>query len=209
MRMMIDLAFVVTATLAASAHAFADPAATDSKLSAECRAMVDLAAAAARNKSFYDLLLKNMEDQVRLDPRGTGENAYFDRFDADKTITLAGTVKEFQWTNPHAKTVLTVTNNDGKADQWAIEMNGAAGLARLGWRPKTLNPGMQITVTIHPLRDGSNGGHLLAAVLPDGKQMPGGRDRPGLLQQLRDQAAAADAAAAELLKKQELLGCGR
>jgi hypothetical protein len=139
MRMMIDLAFVVTATLAASAHAFADPASTDSKLSAECRAMVDLAAAAALNKSFYDLFLKNMENQVRLE---TWENAYFDRFDADKTITLAGTVKEFQWTNPHAKTVLTVTNNDGKADQWAIEMNGPAGLAAPPRRPSTQRAGL-------------------------------------------------------------------
>jgi len=207
MRMMIDLALVVAATLAASAHAFADPGSTDSKLSAECRAMIDRAAAAAFSKSAYDLLLKNLESQQAAFE--AWEKGYFDRFDADMTITLAGTVKEFTWTNPHAKTVLTVTNKDGKADQWTIEMNGPAGLARLGWRPKTLNPGMQITVTIHPSRDGSNGGHLLAAVLGDGKQMPGGRDRPGRLQELRDRAAAADAAAAELLKKQESLGCGR
>jgi hypothetical protein len=28
------------------------------------------------------------------------ENKYFARFDAEKTITLSGTVKEFQWSAP-------------------------------------------------------------------------------------------------------------
>jgi hypothetical protein len=104
--------------------------------------------------------------------------------------------------------MLTVRNEQRQADQqWVIEMNTAAGLARLGWRPKTLTPGMLITVTIHPLRDGSNAGHLLTARLPDGTQMNGGRDRPGLLQQVRQQAAAAESAVAELENKQRLLGC--
>jgi hypothetical protein len=57
----------------------------------------------------------------------------------------------------------------------AIEMNGPSGLVRLGWRPKTLTPGMAITVTIHPLRDGTNGGQFMTATLPDGRQMDGGR----------------------------------
>jgi hypothetical protein len=67
---------------------------------------------------------------------------------------------------------------------------------------------MPITVTIHPLRDGSNAGHLLTAgLLPDGTQISGGRDRPGLFQEIRQQAAAAESAIAELVKKQQLLGC--
>ena len=52
---------------------------------------------------------------------------------------------------------------------------------------------MLITVTIHPLRDGSNAGHLLTVRLPDGTQMDGGRDRPGVLQELRKEAVAAEA----------------
>jgi hypothetical protein len=33
----------------------------------------------------------------------------FAMFDADKRVTVAGTVKEFQWTNPHAFTLMMVT----------------------------------------------------------------------------------------------------
>jgi Family of unknown function (DUF6152) len=199
MRKIIDLVFLATVTLASSTYALADPASTDPKLSAECRAAMDLV---ARSESLYKSLIEN---GAAIE---ASEKKYFDRFNADKTITLTGTVNEFQWRNPHARIMLTVRNEQGQADQqWVIEMNTAAALARLGWRPKTLTPGMPITVTIHPLRDGSNAGHLLTAGLPDGTQMNGGRDRPDLLQQIRQQAAAAESAVAELEKKQRLLGC--
>jgi hypothetical protein len=102
---------------------------------------------------------------------------------------------------------LTVTNDDGKADQWVIEMNGPRALTPFGWWPSTLAPGMMITVNIHPLRDGSNGGHLLVTVLPDDTQMSGGRDRRALLQTLRNRAAAAETALEEMVKRQRLLGC--
>jgi hypothetical protein len=91
----------------------------------------------------------------------------FAMFDAEKVKTLEGSVKEFQWTNPHSWILLTV-DNAGKAEQWAIEMGGPGGLARQGWTPKTLKPSMPVTVTVHPLRDGSNGGQFMAVKLPDG-----------------------------------------
>jgi hypothetical protein len=94
------------------------------------------------------------------------------------------------------------TRRVGEVRRWRAR----AALARLGWRPKTFTPGMLITVTIHPPRDGSNAGHLLTAGLPDGTQMNGGRDHPGLLQQIRQQAAVAESAVTEL-EKQRLLGC--
>ena len=101
----------------------------------------------------------------------------FAMFDALKIVQLEGTVKEFQWTNPHAWILLNVANTENQPVQWAIEMNGPTGLARQGWLPKTLTPGMPIKVHIHPLRDGKSGGQFLAVTLPDGKVLgnPGGR----------------------------------
>jgi hypothetical protein len=100
----------------------------------------------------------------------------FAMFDASQKTTVAGTVKDFQWTNPHAWITLMVANSDGQLDQWSIEMGGPAGLARQGWVPKTLKPGMNVSVTIHPLRDGAHGGQFLAVKLPDGTQL-GNPDR--------------------------------
>jgi hypothetical protein len=94
----------------------------------------------------------------------------FARFDSNREVTLQGTVKEFQWTNPHAWIVLTV-DRKGRPEQWAIEMSGSSGLAREGWQPKTLTPGMMVTATIRPLRDGTNGGQFLEITLPDGTML--------------------------------------
>ncbi len=95
----------------------------------------------------------------------------FAMFDAEKSKALEGTVKEFQWTNPHSWILMTVDNAQGQPEQWAIEMGGPGGLARQGWVPKTLTPGMKIKTIIHPLRDGTNGGQFMAVTLPDGTQM--------------------------------------
>ncbi|HXJ00377.1 MAG TPA: DUF6152 family protein, partial [Micropepsaceae bacterium] len=62
----------------------------------------------------------------------------FAMFDADKKATLEGTVKEFQWTNPHSWILMNVANAQGAQEQWAIEMGAPGGLARQGWVPKTL-----------------------------------------------------------------------
>jgi uncharacterized protein DUF6152 len=100
----------------------------------------------------------------------------FAMFDADQRATLAGTVKEFQWSNPHAWIFVMVPNHDGQLDQWAVELGGPGQLARQGWTPKTLAPGMDVKLTIHPLRDGTNGGQFMALTLPDGTQL-GNPDR--------------------------------
>src|SRR5260370_5737642 len=96
----------------------------------------------------------------------------FAMFDADSKMTVEGIVKEFQWTNPHAWIMLTVADKEGKAEPWAIELNGPSGLVRQGWKPKTLTPGMPVTLAIHPLKDRTHCGQFMAGVLPGGN-LPG------------------------------------
>jgi hypothetical protein len=105
----------------------------------------------------------------------------FAMFDSDQKTTLAGTVKEFQWSNPHAWIFVMVPNHDGQLEQWAVEMGGPGQIARQGWTAKTLMPGMDVKLTIHPLRDGTNGGQFMAVTLPDGTQLgnPDRGQRPG------------------------------
>jgi hypothetical protein len=51
----------------------------------------------------------------------------FAAFDMQKTITLTGTVKEFQWLNPHSWIQMTVKDAAGNSTDWSIEP-GPAGL---------------------------------------------------------------------------------
>jgi hypothetical protein len=95
----------------------------------------------------------------------------FAMFDADKTVEMQGTVKEFQWTNPHSWLQVMVKDASGQEKEWSLEMGSPGGLARSGWRPKTVVPGDKVTVTAHPLKDGSPGGQLLTVVLPNGTKM--------------------------------------
>jgi hypothetical protein len=97
----------------------------------------------------------------------------FAAFDMSKTITVSGVVKEFQWVNPHTWIQMMVTDSSGNAVEWSIEMSAPSSLVRQGWKPKTLKPGDQITVTTHPLRDGRPGGSLVSAMLADGTRIGG------------------------------------
>jgi len=92
-------------------------------------------------------------------------------FDQTKTVTLSGTVKEFQWTNPHCYIQLMVKDASGKDVEWSLEMGAPMYLYAKGWRPSVLKAGMPIKVTINPLRNGDPGGVVLTATTADGKQI--------------------------------------
>ena len=55
--------------------------------------------------------------------------------------------------------------------EWSFEANGPGYLVRNGWKRESLKPGDKITVKANPMRDGSNGGNIVAVVLPDGKEL--------------------------------------
>jgi hypothetical protein len=76
-------------------------------------------------------------------------NAMFDR---NSQQVLTGTVKEFQWTNPHCWIQLVVASPTG-AVEWSIEMEDPRGAYRAGLRPDSFHPGDKISVTVHPAWD--------------------------------------------------------
>jgi Family of unknown function (DUF6152) len=102
----------------------------------------------------------------------------FAMFDGGKETKLIGTVKDFQWTNPHVFVDLVVTDESGRPTTWSLQMNGIAGYARRGWTRDTVKAGDRVTVVIHPLKSGEPGGNLMVIVLPDGRTLCGGVDEP-------------------------------
>jgi hypothetical protein len=89
-------------------------------------------------------------------------------FDQAHPLTLTGTVREFQWTNPHSYIQLVVKNDQGRDEEWSLEMAAPTYLYNLGWRPSTVKAGDTVTVTIAPLRKGGKGGLVLKAATADG-----------------------------------------
>lgn len=92
-------------------------------------------------------------------------------FDAAKTVSLTGAVREFEWTNPHCYIQLVVKGGNGQDEEWSLEMGAPMHLQRLGWRKSSLKPGDRIVVTIHPLRNGAKGGEVQTATTADGKPL--------------------------------------
>src|SRR5437588_2374791 len=96
----------------------------------------------------------------------------FAMFDAAKDVTLKGTVKEFEWTNPHSWLRVMVTDQKtGKPVLWAFELSSPARLTTMGMHANSVKAGDSVSVTFHPMKDGSRGGQFIQATLPGGKQV--------------------------------------
>lgn len=94
-------------------------------------------------------------------------------FKMDTRVNLSGTVREFQWTNPHSYIQLLVTDENGVDTEWSLELGAVNYLYNLGWRPSTLKPGQMISATIAPLSNGSNGGLAIEVTTADGRKLDG------------------------------------
>lgn len=85
-------------------------------------------------------------------------------FDLDKKVTIEGTVKEVQWTNPHIWIQLLVKDaSSGKVVEWSLESGPPGGMARMGWHSDSVQPGDHVSMVINPLKDGRPGGLMLSA----------------------------------------------
>ena len=84
-----------------------------------------------------------------------------------RTVTVAGTVKQFQYTNPHAWLVIEVPEA-GKTTTWSFEMGELSALTRAGIHKQDFEPGTKVTVTGHPMKDGRTAGSFNKAVRADG-----------------------------------------
>jgi Family of unknown function (DUF6152) len=89
-------------------------------------------------------------------------------FDLTKNVTIEGTVKEFQFTNPHSWLQIMVNNADGTTVEWDFEAQGPSSLLRVGIKAKTFSPGDKVTVVAHPMKDGRTAGALITATAADG-----------------------------------------
>jgi hypothetical protein len=98
----------------------------------------------------------------------------FAMYDRSRTVTLQGTVKDWQFANPHSELTVVVVENDKQAE-YKVEGASVNVLVRIGWSPKTFKPGDRVTVVMNPLRDGTNAGAFLRATLPDGRTLSAGQ----------------------------------
>ena len=95
----------------------------------------------------------------------------YSAFDMTGQKTVNGTVKKFDWTNPHTWVWIDVVNEQGVTETWGIEGMSPNYLARRGWSRSTLKAGDKITVTVRPMKTGEKGGTWVNAKRPNGETL--------------------------------------
>jgi hypothetical protein len=89
-------------------------------------------------------------------------------FDMDKTISVSGTVKDFQYTNPHSWLIVMAPGPGGKDVEWSFEAEGPSTLLRNGIKKSSLPAGEKVTVRTHPMKDGRPAGAWIDLTKGDG-----------------------------------------
>jgi hypothetical protein len=94
----------------------------------------------------------------------------FAMFDQSQVLYKSGTVKELQFSNPHAWLEIVVKDN-GNAATWAFEGGSVPQLIRLGWTKDAFKVGDEIKVGFRPMKDGSRGGQLMSVEFTNGQRV--------------------------------------
>jgi hypothetical protein len=96
-------------------------------------------------------------------------------FDTSKCQTVTGSIRNFQWMNPHSWVWITTVGAQGASDIWGFEIPAPSQLVSLDshWSHNSLLKGDKVTISYSPLKDGRRGGLANAITLPNGKVMHG------------------------------------
>jgi hypothetical protein len=102
--------------------------------------------------------------------RADAHHSFAAEFDAEAPIELTGTVTKVEWANPHTFFYIDVTQ-DGKVDNWALELGSPNGLMRRGWTRNSMKIGDTVTVSGWRAKDGSLKGNARSVVLSTGQKL--------------------------------------
>jgi hypothetical protein len=92
-------------------------------------------------------------------------------FDANKPVTLKGTVTRVEWANPHIWVYLDVKDDQGAVQPWQCEGGPPNTLTRNGWSANSLKPSDAVTIEGVLAKDGSKTCNARMVKLPDGRSV--------------------------------------
>jgi Family of unknown function (DUF6152) len=100
-------------------------------------------------------------------------------FDYTRQVTIKGTVKEVQWTNPHSYIQLMADGEGGEKVQWSVEIGSPSLNINMGWRKNSVKAGDVVTMNLSPARNGKPYGTLRVLTFADGQKLDGVAARVG------------------------------
>jgi hypothetical protein len=106
---------------------------------------------------------------VASSPGVQAHHSFAAQYDANKPVTLVGTVTKVEWTNPHARFYVDVKDDKGVVTNWNLELGSPNVLRRNGWARTSLKVGDEVTVEGSLARDGSKMANARVVRLADGR----------------------------------------
>jgi hypothetical protein len=100
-----------------------------------------------------------------------GHHSFAAEYDANKPVTLKGTVTKVEWTNPHARFYVDVKDDKGAVTNWNLELASPNVLVRNGWTRRSLSVGDEVTVQGSAAKDGSKMANARVVTLASGKRV--------------------------------------
>ena len=100
-----------------------------------------------------------------------GHHSFAAEYDANKPVTLKGTVTKVEWMNPHARFYIDVKDDKGNVTNWNLELASPNVLVRNGWTRKSLAVGDEVTVEGSQAKDGSKMANARVVKLADGRRV--------------------------------------
>ena len=102
-------------------------------------------------------------------------HAFAAEFDANKPVTLTGTVTKVDWRNPHTWFFIDVTDETGKVANWGWELGSPNGLLRAGWTRNSMKIGDLVIVDGSGAKSGRPHANARSVVLAStGKKLGAG-----------------------------------
>src|SRR5580765_6743342 len=116
---------------------------------------------------------------ISLTPAARAHHSFAAEYDADKPVTLTGSVTKMAWINPHSWIYIDVKRADGTVENWAIEAGPPGTLVRAGFTKESLAEKTVIKVNGYRAKDGALRANGRDITLPDGRLLFVGGSSPG------------------------------
>jgi hypothetical protein len=131
-----------------------------------------------KDRNLLTLVPVAVATMMLLAPAARAHHSFAAEYDANKPVTLTGTVTKMAWINPHSWIYIDVKKSDGTMENWAVEAGPPGTLIRAGFTKESMVPGTVIVVNGYRAKDGALRANGRDITLPDGRLLFVGGSAP-------------------------------